>query len=56
VNDFFVRLDIFCRRERAQTMAEYVIVLGIITVTLMLALGALSGSVQGALAKVTRDL
>jgi Flp pilus assembly pilin Flp len=56
VNDFFVGLYIFCRRERAQTMAEYVIVLGIITVTLILALGALGGSITGALGKVTRDL
>ncbi len=56
VDDFFVRLYIFCTRDRAQTMAEYVVVLGIITVTLVLALGALRGSVTGALGKVTSDL
>jgi Flp pilus assembly pilin Flp len=56
VNDFFVRLYLFARRDRGQTMAEYVIVLGVITVTLMLALTALGGSVTSALGKVTRDL
>ena len=56
MDDFLVRLYIFCRRDRAQTMAEYVIVLGIITVTLILALGALGGSVTGALGRVTSDL
>jgi Flp pilus assembly pilin Flp len=56
VNDFFIRLYLFARRDRGQTMAEYVIVLGVITVTLMLALTALGGSVTSALGKVTRDL
>jgi Flp pilus assembly pilin Flp len=56
VNDFFIRVYLFARRDRGQTMAEYVIVLGIITVTLMLALTALRGSVTGALGKVTQDL
>jgi Flp pilus assembly pilin Flp len=40
------------REERGQTMAEYVVVLGIISVTILLALGALSGSIGGALTRV----
>lgn len=43
-------------RERGQTMAEYAIVLGIISVTILVALGALSGSIGGAIGKVTSDL
>ncbi len=56
MNDFFVRLYMLCRRDSGQTMAEYAIVLGIISVTLVLALTALSGSVAGALGRVTGDL
>ena len=56
MDDFLLRLYIFCKRDRAQTMAEYAVVLGIITAALVLAMGALGGSVSGALAKVTRDL
>src|SRR4029077_8506712 len=56
VNDFFVRLYMLCRRDSGQTMAEYAIVLGIISVTLVLALTALSGSVAGALGRVAGDL
>ena len=40
-----VRLQMLAHeRERGQTMAEYVVVLGIISVTILLALGALSGA------------
>jgi Flp pilus assembly pilin Flp len=37
-------------------MAEYAIVLGIISVAILVALGALSGSIAGAIDKVTTDL
>jgi Flp pilus assembly pilin Flp len=57
VNATLVRLQILWQeRERGQTMAEYVVVLGIISVTILLALGFLTGSVAGALGKVTTDL
>lgn len=57
MNSILVRLSILRdQHERGQTMAEYTIVLGIISVTILLALGALSGSIGGALAKVTSDL
>ena len=46
------RLHDRLREERGQTMAEYVVVLGIISVTILLALGALSGSIDGALTRV----
>jgi Flp pilus assembly pilin Flp len=38
--------------EAGQTMAEYAVVLGVITAAIMLALGLLSGSVSGALSTV----
>lgn len=56
VNDFFVRLYMLYRRDTGQTMAEYAVVLGIISITLVLALTALSGSVSAALDRVTADL
>ena len=36
-------------REHGQTMAEYAIVLGVITPAILLAIGLLSDSVQGAI-------
>ena len=57
MNEVLIRLYVlYSRRERGQTMAEYVIVLGIISVSILLALGALGGSVSGALGRVSSDL
>jgi Flp pilus assembly pilin Flp len=57
VNAILARLTIlYQQRARGQTMAEYAIVLGIISVTILVALGALSGSISGAIGKVTTDL
>jgi Flp pilus assembly pilin Flp len=56
VIDFFIRLDIIRRRERGQTMAEYVVVLGIISVGILAALGLLTNSVSGALGKVSSKI
>jgi Flp pilus assembly pilin Flp len=56
LNDFFARLHIYLQRDRGQTMAEYVVVLGIISVAILLALGALSGSISGQITRVSSDL
>ena len=56
LNDFFVRLHIHLQRERGQTMAEYVVVLGIISVAILVALGALTGSISGQITRVASDL
>lgn len=57
MNGIFVRLYVlYQHRERGQTMAEYVVVLGIISVTLLLALSALSGSIRGEFSRVTSDI
>jgi Flp pilus assembly pilin Flp len=57
VNVFLTRLFVlYEQRERGQTMAEYVVVLGVISVVLLLALSALSGAIGGELSRVTSDI
>jgi Flp pilus assembly pilin Flp len=57
VNATLLRLTVFCQaRDRGQTMAEYAVVLGIISVGILVALGALTGSIGGQLNRVTSDL
>ena len=57
MNVFFIRLFIlYQQRERGQTMAEYVVVLAVISVALLLALGALSGAIGARLGRVTSDI
>jgi Flp pilus assembly pilin Flp len=43
------RLKALVRREDGQTMAEYAVVLGVITVTTIAVFTALSGSIQSAI-------
>lgn len=43
-------------REEGQTMAEYAVVLGVITPAILLAIGLLSGSVQDAIARLIATL
>jgi Flp pilus assembly pilin Flp len=51
------RLYVLLReRERGQTMAEYVVVLGIISVTILLALGALGGSISGQFNRISSGI
>jgi Flp pilus assembly pilin Flp len=40
------------RREEGQTMAEYAVILGVITVLVVVTLGLLSDAIIGALGKV----
>ena len=42
--------------ERGQTMAEYAIVLAVISIGIVAALGLLGGSIRSALGKVTADI
>jgi Flp pilus assembly pilin Flp len=54
VNDLLIRLYVHLRQhERGQTMAEYVVVLGIISVGILVALGALTGSIGGQISSVS---
>ena len=43
-------------REEGQTMAEYAVVLAVITVAIILTLGVLSGAIQDAIQKVSDTL
>jgi Flp pilus assembly pilin Flp len=57
MNAMLIRLTILRQqRERGQTMAEYAVVLGVISVAILVALGALSGSIGSAIDRVTTDL
>jgi Flp pilus assembly pilin Flp len=42
--------------EEAQTMAEYAVVLGVITLAIVSAFGVLSGAIQGVIDGVTKLL
>jgi|1186.fasta_scaffold956380_2 Flp pilus assembly pilin Flp len=53
VNDFLLRTYILSKHDRGQTMAEYAIVLAVITIAIVVGIGLLSGSVQGALSAVS---
>jgi Flp pilus assembly pilin Flp len=40
---------LFASREEGQTMAEYAVILGVITIAVVVTLGLLSTAIQGAL-------
>ena len=50
--EWFDRLCAGCKREKAQTMAEYGVVMAVITVASVAVFTTLSGGVQGALNRV----
>jgi Flp pilus assembly pilin Flp len=52
---FFVR-GLVCRNERGQTMAEYAVVLGVITLAIIAALTFLSGGIKGGLSSVSSNI
>jgi Flp pilus assembly pilin Flp len=56
LHDLSVRLYLLIERERGQTMAEYAIVLAVITIAIIGAFGLLSGSIKGGLTKITADI
>ena len=52
VTSFFTYLNLLRKREDGQTMAEYGVVLAVITLGVVLALGILSGAISGAIEEV----
>ena len=56
VTSFFTNLIELRKREEGQTMAEYGVVLAVITLGVVLALGILSGAISDALNRVTSFL
>jgi len=59
ISDFFRRLHVNAltlREENGQTMAEYGVVLAVITIGVVVVLGSLSGGINGALNAVINVL
>ena len=52
LNHWLIRMRASCKREQGQTMAEYGVVMAVITVASVSVFTALSGGVQGALDRV----
>jgi len=52
LTSFFTYLDALRKREEGQTMAEYGVVLAVITLGVVLALGFLSGAISDAIDSV----
>jgi Flp pilus assembly pilin Flp len=52
LDEWLDRLSASCKREQGQTMAEYGVVMAVITVASVAVFTALSGGVQGTLNRV----
>ena len=52
IDERLTRLRASCKREQGQTMAEYGVVMAVITVASVSVFTALSGGVQGAIDRV----
>ena len=52
LNEWLIRFRASCKREQGQTMAEYGVVMAVITVASVSVFTALSGGVQGAIDRV----
>jgi Flp pilus assembly pilin Flp len=52
LTSFFTTLDTLRKREEGQTMAEYGVVLAVITIGVVAALGLLSGAISDAINRV----
>jgi Flp pilus assembly pilin Flp len=53
MSSFFKSLVALSKRDEGQTMAEYGVVLAVITLAVVIALGALSGAISDAIDAVT---
>jgi Flp pilus assembly pilin Flp len=49
MRNILARLDGLLRRESGQTMAEYAVVLAVMAIGIFVAIGALEGSIAGAI-------
>jgi Flp pilus assembly pilin Flp len=56
INAFFSTLSEDVRDEAGQTMAEYAVVLGVITIAVVVTLGLLSTAIKGTLSNVIASL
>jgi len=53
LSDYFALLSVARKRQEGQTMAEYAVVLGVITLAVVGVFTALSGGISGAISTVT---
>jgi Flp pilus assembly pilin Flp len=53
LSDWFAMIRAYAQRQEGQTMAEYGVVLAVITIGVVVALGALALAVSGKLGEVT---
>jgi Flp pilus assembly pilin Flp len=56
INEFLSTLSEGVRDEAGQTMAEYAVVLGVITIAVVVTLGLLSSAIQSTLTNVISSL
>ncbi len=56
LRDFFTTIRLYAQREEGQTMAEYGVVLAVITIGIIAALGLLAAAISGKLGAVTAVL
>ncbi len=56
INEFFTALSTDVRDEAGQTMAEYAVVLGVITIAVVVTLGLLSTAIKATLSNVIASL
>jgi Flp pilus assembly pilin Flp len=56
ISDYFSLLAAARKREDGQTMAEYAVVLGVITLAVVGVFTALSGGISGAISNVTTSI
>lgn len=56
INEFFSTLSEDVHDEAGQTMAEYAVVLGVITIAVVVTLGLLSTAIKGTLTNVIASL
>jgi len=54
--DSFALIKAFSKRQDGQTMAEYAVVLGVITLAVVGVFTALSGGISGAISSVTSNI
>jgi Flp pilus assembly pilin Flp len=56
LSDYFALLSVARKRQEGQTMAEYAVVLGVITLAVVGVFTALSGGISGAISNVTSTI
>ncbi len=56
LSDWFAMIRAYAQREDGQTMAEYGVVLAVITIGVVVALGTLALAISGKLGEVTGHL